>query len=491
MYRKTITSIICLLLLCMLCLSSCGIITVNSKDPQNTTASTEVETHPDEETDPPETVESAMPPVNIPEPEDWEIRFNEASTMLNNQINLSFEEKILLIIDSTGTFSDPLVQNNIYSEAVYERYSLLEEKYGMKVSVASAERESVYDEYIKTVNSGNTYCDMLSVPIRDTAKFIQSGYIQNLRSLPFFKASDEYSIPSFDISRAAYDDVWFSIGYATLSPDDLGCIYFNRTIAGKSDLDLYSIVENGEFTIEKYLEILTITGGSVVCREEINLCLTSIELANVSFFETGYGKEISLSSDVFTHTVSYVTDFLSVLNKSLVNIPEGKNSLEIFAEGNALFRLGTLAEIEEIAKQKLFFGVLPMPKADVESEYQTPVSDMTAALMITTNTAQTEMCSVTVNALNAVSYKWLLDSAGLHYVNYYVPDIGSSKMIRTIIENPVLDFSASARYLTSWYDVLIYEPMKNKLENPDTDIEKLYTAANLRSFKSELNKYYK
>lgn len=491
MYRKIITGTLCILLLSMLCLSSCGIIIINSKDPQGTSSSSVTTASPDTETDPPETVENAAPPTEIPEPKDWEIRKDEAEKMLNRQVTISFDDKILLIIDSTGTFSDPLIQNNVYSEAVYARYEMLKEKYGMSVSVAAAEREKVYEEYINTMNSGNTYCDMLSVPLRDTARFIQSGCIQNLRSLPFFKASGEYSIPSFEASRAAYDDVWFSVGYATLSPDDLGCVYFNRTAAAEADLDLYSIVGHGEFTIEKYLEILTLTGGSVVCKEEADLYLTSIELAGESFFEAGYGKELSFSTSVFTNTFSAVTDFLSVLHKNTVSVPEGKTSTEIFANGDVLFRIGTLGEIEEISKQKIFFGVLPMPKADVESEHKTPVSDMTAALMITLNTAQTEMCSVTVSALNAASYKWLLDSAGLHYVNYYIPDIGSADMIRIITENPVLDFSASARHLTPWYDIMIHEPMKKKLEKPDTDFSDLFTAANLRSLKSELNKYYR
>lgn len=491
MNRNYTKSLICLLVLCAITLSSCGIITLNTNDTQITTAPPETSGTPDTETDPPETVESAEPPAVIPEPEKWDIHYDEANKMLNDRISLSFADKILYIVDSTGTLSDPLVQNNLYSEAVYERYSMLEEKYGMKITVAAADNSTVYDEYIKTVKSGNTFCDILSVPIRDTAKFIQSGYIQNIRSLPFFKASEEHYIPSFEISRSAYDDIWFSVGYSTLAPSDLGCLYFNRTLASNAELDLYTIVENGEFTIEKYLEILTLTSGSSVWKEELDPYLTSLELADARFFETGYGKEISLSSTVFTNTLSAVTDVLSVLQKGSTAVPEGKTSADVFAEGNTLFRFGTLGEIEKISELKMFFGVLPMPKTDVESEYKTPVNDTCAALMITSNTAQTEMCSVTLGSLSAASYKWLLDSAGLHYVNYYVPDIKSADMIRIIIENPVLDFSASARHLTPWYDVMIHEPIAKRIEAPETDFSKLFTAANLRSLKSELNKYYK
>lgn len=491
MNRKYIKSLLCLLTVCMLLLSSCGIITVNTKEPQKTTSAPETTKAPETETDPPETVESAAPPAIIPEPEKWEIRYNEAAEMLKDQTDLPFDEKILFIVDSAGTFSAPLIQNNIYSEATYERYQMLEEKYGMTVSVAPAERELLYDDYIKTIKGGNTFSDLLSVPLRDTAKFIQSGYIQNLRSLPFFKAKGDFSIPSFEASRAAYDDVWFSVGYATLSPSDLGCLYFNRTIASNAELDLYSTVENGEFTIEKYLEILTLTNGSAVWKEGSDVYLTALELSDEKFFETGYGKEISLSSTVFSNAMSSVTDILSVLTKSNIQTSDEKTASALFEEGNVLFRFGTLDEITSISELKMFFGVLPMPKTDVEAEYKTPVSDMTAALMITSNTAQPEMCSITVSAINAASYKWLLDSVGLHYANYHIPDIKSARMIRIITENPVLDFSASARHLTPWYDVMIHEPMKKKLDDPTTDLSALFTAANLRSLKSELNKYYK
>ena len=96
MYRKKLTGILCLLLTCML-VSSCGIITVNTKDPTLTTDADVTTSAPDTETDPPETVESAEPPVAIPEPKDWEIRREEAERLLDGQIDISFNDKILLI----------------------------------------------------------------------------------------------------------------------------------------------------------------------------------------------------------------------------------------------------------------------------------------------------------------------------------------------------------------------------------------------------------
>ena len=66
MNRNYTKSLICLLVLCAITLSSCGIITLNTNDTQITTAPPETSGTPDTETDPPETVESAEPPAVIP-----------------------------------------------------------------------------------------------------------------------------------------------------------------------------------------------------------------------------------------------------------------------------------------------------------------------------------------------------------------------------------------------------------------------------------------
>ena len=78
MLRKIYTCLLCLLILLTLCLSSCGIITVNTKNPQSTESDTVITDAPDTETDPPQNVESAAPPVKIPEPSEWEIRSDKA-----------------------------------------------------------------------------------------------------------------------------------------------------------------------------------------------------------------------------------------------------------------------------------------------------------------------------------------------------------------------------------------------------------------------------
>lgn len=488
---KVIAILTALSIISAMLLSSCGIITINSKDPQNTKTPTVTETDPPTtESDPPLPSESAPPPTDIPDPEKWEIHDAEAIELLERQTKISFEGKTLYIIDAVGTFSDPLIENNIYSEAKYERNRMLEEMYGYEITVSSTERESLFDEFKNTVAGGNTFCDLLSVPLADTGRYITAGLVLNMRSLPFFEASGDYSIPSFDISRIAGNDAYFSIGYATLDPNDLGCIYFNREFANEASLELYDEVDYGEFTIERYHEILKATGGMTVASTDIDLELTAIQLSPVKFFESGYQKTLSFSVDKFNEAAASAAKYLSAFTENKAALDKDITEIEAFESGKAVFRYGTLGDIEKMSERKLLFGILPMPKADISANYVTPVSLNTAALMITSNTEKSEMCSISVSAINAASYKWLIDSAGLLYASYYIPDIRSLDMIKIINENPVLDFAVSARGITDLYDSTLIEGIRRKSANIEDTLDDLFTSSKLNSLKNALTKYY-
>ncbi len=492
-YMKKATKAIALFLSLLFILSlfsSCGLIIINKNDthetkPRETTAKDRIT-----DTDPPIPGESAGINIEFPEPEKWQIRKDEAEKLLEKQVDVNFSGKSVYIIDSVGTLSSPLIENNTYSEALYERNNMLKEKYGLEITVSRGNSDTMLEEFKAAVNSGNTYCDILSVPLFQTSIFIASGLVQNLRSLPFFEASGEYSIPSFDESRLAGNDTYFSIGYGTLSPDDLGCIYFNRTILEKAGIDIYSEVSDGIFTIDRYYEILSSINSGTLSTDKFGIAIASLELSPTKFFETGYKKTLTMNLDTFKAAATDAGRILNILSTNMLTLSEGETAKGTFEAGKAAFMYGSISEITEMSEKKVLFGVIPMPKYNLDSDYKTPVSHTTTALMIASNTQKTDLSSITVSAIHAASYKWLLDSAGLLYGMYYIPDINSLQMIKLIFENPVLDFAAGGRGLSVMYDPLVIAGIQRKAASLDDTLDDIYSPGSLNALRVDLIKYY-
>lgn len=478
------------ILLMISLLTSCGFISINGGD--ITTPIGTGTLRPDidfDETDPPDSVETQKPPV-IPDPEKWQIRESEADAMLSEIITLDFKGSTLFIVDSTAAFSSPLIENNIYSEAVYARNKKVSDKYGLAITVSSADDSTLFEEFKSTVSSGNTFSDILSVPINKTGIYIQSGLLKNLRTLAFFDRAPSYGIPSFNNASAAADDVYFSVGYATLTPSDMAVMYFNREAIASTSADLYSEILSGSFTIERYNEILIESSSSSIMSPSLDASLISLEATGVPFFNTGYGTQISIKASEASEAVSSASRYLSVLlSRGLSDITQ-ENEFSKFENDEAIFRFGVLSDVEKLYDDKVLWGLAPMPKYDSAEGYSTPINSSVACMMVPSNTTKGEMTSIAINALNAASYKWLIDSAALHYATYYLPDIYSVDVIKLICDSPVLDFAAGACSLSEKFTSVLFDTIKAAALDDKLNTATILTSKELSAVMTELKKYY-
>lgn len=476
------------ILILTLALSSCGLITLNNENEETSASTSAITTEFFGETDPPIDVPTQSPPY-IPDPQESNIRETEADNMLSKLLHIDFTGSTLFIVDCTGTFSSPLVENNVYSEALYTRNNKLSDKYGFKITVATAEEETLFEEYKATISSGNTFSDLLSVPLNDTGRFITSGLVKNLRSLAFFDHGADYAIPSFEKTSIAGNDSYFSVGYSTLTPSNMAVTYFNKALLDEQNIDLYGEILSGGFTIERYCEILRETEKATSVSPLLDLELISLEATAGSVITSGYGKAVSISESNAKSAISTSAYYLSSLTMSAKDGVTAENDFSIFEQGDVLFRAGLLSDMDELYDNKILWGIAPMPRHG-DGDYVTPVTNNIAALMVTSNTAKTELCSVALNAINAASYKWLLDSAALHYATYRIPHMNSYDVIKIIIENPILDFTAGASSITDKVNTVIYSAIRTYAADSATDLSKILTSSDLKSITSALKKYY-
>lgn len=485
---KTIsfTVILCILILS---LSSCGLIKINSDTvttPESTHAGT---TAGFDETDPSTELEPQIPPT-FPDPQEWVIRESEADAMLENVIHLDFTGSTLFIADATKAFSHQLVENNVYSEALYERYEKIKSRYGFNITVISVDNSTLFEEYKSTLASGNTYSDLLSVPIRDTGRYITSGLIKNMRTLAFFDTKPAHAAPYFSSVNSAGNDIYFSVGYSSVTPEDIAVTYFNKTLLADAGIDLYNEILCGEFTIERYNEIIRTCELNSMISPSLDADLIALEMSGCSFFATGYGTTISINETVACSTLTQASSYLSSLLYGGLSDINTDNDLSVFERGDAAFRFGILSDIEEIYDDKVMWGIAPMPKYLEADSYVTPINNSAACLMVPSNTTKAEMTSIAISALNAASYKWLLDCATFHYAAYFLPDLSAIEVIKSLTDNIRFNFAAGAVSLSSSFKSVLFDSMRLYAIDPSTDLSQILTSKNLKAITTELKKYY-
>lgn len=492
MYKnKSVLLLVLLLTVVLPLISSCGMIVLNTPSTAETATIPETTPiSPDTETDPPDLPPPADP-FPIPDPQVWEIHKEGAESFLKNQVTLDFSSSSLFIVDSTGLLSAPLTENNDYSEALYDRNRMVCEKYGMQIKAYYADPATLFNDFKSTLASGQTFCDILSIPLSETGKYIASGLLMNQKTLPFFESNGAYIPDSFKESSAAAQSAYFSIGYASLSPSDMTSLYFNRTILSNADIDLYELVRNGSFTVDKYLEIAATISASTLISESLKPELIALEWSESSFFTSGYGKAVSFNASTVKATAAAAGKNFAAMLFGNAALTEDTSAVSEFGKGESAFLFETLGMMESLSEERILWGILPMPKSSESAEHVTPVSDSMAAFVIPHNNTKTELTSASLNALHAASHRWLLESAGLFYAKYYIPDISSCDMIRIIIQNPVIDFSASAQTLSEKYDAVLFEAIRKAAADPKADLSSILTTTALNSIRSDLRKYYK
>lgn len=146
---------------------------------------------------------------------------------------------------------------DLINDAVYIRNTAIEDKYNIKIvnPLVNSSDEMVSVPQTAVLAGDATY-DAFQVDIERTSKLIVAGILLNLNLLPHLDFSqdwwDENIISDMSIAGKNY----YATGSICLNDDKASwCILFNKKLAADFDLpNLYEIVLNGDWTIDKFYE---------------------------------------------------------------------------------------------------------------------------------------------------------------------------------------------------------------------------------------------
>ena len=380
-----------------------------------------------------------------------------------------YEFRIVISDNKDDTIWVESQTGDVIDDAVFERNAAVEDRFNCKIGIAA--NGPYYDLsplIVKSVTAGDDAYDLLSYHVVQLGLLSISDYFLNW-----------YEIPNVDFSKpwwsdSTVEDLTYN-GVCVTAIGDLAlsalsaayCVFYNKKLGQDYDFpDLYEVVNNGQWTIDKIVELTKdiyqdLNGNGTVDTQEdlfgylsdaksnLNAYLWSFD--NPVFSKNGDVMEYTYKTEKVSQIVTKLCDVFSLydgikFDATYVNL-EGQTAhaygRDMFAQGRAVLTNGyismSLTHFRELEDE---FGILPYPKWDEAQEDYITMSDGHHEAMAVPRTVQNlEAVGTITEALCAESYKTVVPA-------YYdvalkvksTRDEQSIAMMDRIVDARVFDF---------------------------------------------------
>lgn len=384
-------------------------------------------------------------------PEDMNLEGREIRLVTNDQKSFESVEEAIDVVDT----------------AVYNRNIKIEERLNYKLVPNIDINWGVAADLLKkSVTAGSDDFDLYGGYSYWSIALATDGYMRNLTNMEYLDFSQPYWGKKFIDAMSYKDYIYWATGdivlnytngiYATFVNHDRFKSYF-------PDTDLYQLVLDGKWTLEKLTEFSTkaysdLNGDSKVDKDDFLGFIYTTEddidgmamAAGVTFtsFDAEGVPYITITNtglDRATRFTELLTGLCQATGSFQATSDDCKTMFEMFGNLHAMFVVGRLAHGSTYLRDmQEDYAIIPAPKLDESQEnYLTTLHDGTTILGIpkTVNDEVSGYVTAVMEALAAESYKSLtpvyLDVA---LKNKYTRDEKSAEMIDLIRKNIVSDF---------------------------------------------------
>lgn len=291
------------------------------------------------------------------------------------------------------------LSSELIQEAVFERNALVEQKFGVTIKEIRTTGNGEMVNLIRSnASAGTDLYDVVMPWMPDAASLALEGLFYNL--------AEDTSVVDFSGPWWAQDaketmsignNLYFVTGDMNLlCYECTHCIVFNRDVVDELHLeDPYQLVYDGEWTIDKLLEISRTVSvdqdnGTLDSYDDRWGFLINHNYVTSMFIGAGYSLSGKDENDLPIVTVKGAgqteafNKIFDLCNDPAVGYIEGfigkypqiwDSTTEAVATGHCLFRAATIGNIQAMAEFECNFGVLPAPKLDKDQEdYRVNVS---------------------------------------------------------------------------------------------------------------------
>ena len=323
---------------------------------------------------------------------------------------------------------------DIIGQAKYKQFLNTAERLGVDFEFYNANPFEVASTWVYTaVNSWSDDYDVVFTVDTNTRTMAEMGFFKTVSELPYINLDNPWwSKDYIEAVSLDPDDPYLLFGDITYNQavERISCVFFNKRlleeIHGMKDTDIYDLVLDGKWTIDKFLELAKgvyvdngdgirngqdtygyITGGN----DALNQLVYSSGLEFTGRDESGF-PTLQLNNE---RSIGITEKLLSLLkdvsyydaskdNAEGVNFPYARK----FAEGRGLFLVQRFFSSNINKDMEDDFGMVPMPKYDEDIEgYRSIVTTYVQWGAVPVTVERNEMVSAVLESLAYEGYKHL------------------------------------------------------------------------------------
>lgn len=343
--------------------------------------------------------------------------------------DLRFDGETFTFLGRTGNSAELYIEEptgDIINDSVHARNLRVEDRLGVEIELierpGSWNDRTAYTAIITNAIMSNTE-EFQAVAAygyyAPSAALLECYY--NLANLPNTNFEKPWWRQNYIEAATARNQFYTVIGDLNLtSIKRTLAMFFNKRVAEQYGVtDLYDMVLNGTWTMDKLMEITKDTAtdingngtldnadfyglisdyGSVAC----DGWLPAFHLSTITLNNEGE-PVVTMDVDITTQAISKVQQLL--FNNNGVKMPEDGVPSKFMA-GEAIFMIDGLDAGNSLREMEDDYGVIPLPKFDEKQEkYGTTAQDSYNAMSIMRNISKPEMVGAVFELLNAESWK--------------------------------------------------------------------------------------
>lgn len=352
------------------------------------------------------------------------------------------------------------------NDAIYERNTAIEEKYGIELVVVAQGNWSNYaNETLPAVRasimaSTGSY-DLIAGYSTPISNMVTEGLLYDLNELEHLDFDKPWWWQNFREASVIGDANYYGLGALSLSAIySMSCVFFNPSMLEQTNpgTDLYQLVLDGKWTWDKMTELASnanddLDGNSVM---DVSDRFGMVIMSNgnpVNQYMVGTGEMLSSRKTDGTPELNVNKENMSTAIDNLIKLFHQNEACfvgaqndvrKMFIDGKALFHSEWLYYAQtQIAGQVEKYGLVPTPKQnEAQEDYSTWIQSGMHIYCIPVDVKDVERASILTEAFAAESYKSLLPQYYEVVLKArYFKDEASSQMMDIMYDSVSFDFA--------------------------------------------------
>lgn len=350
----------------------------------------------------------------------------------------------------------------VVNDAVYMRNAVTEERLNVKLGFISepgigGNTNTFFNKIRSAVGAGDNAYDIVAGYVYFVTALATEELFVNLPDVPYLDFEQPWWTQDMVREMNIGGHLFFMTGDLSLTMTQMmQCIFFNKKLAEDRNAgDLYSVVLDGEWTIDKFQEIAAdvysdLNGDGTAGTDDL-YGYTVSDGNHIDAFAVGFdqlvtardGDGLPVMALDTEKSVMLVSRLYSLLYETQgVLAYKNQDNQAVFTSDRALFASGDLRWYTALRVMESDFGIIPFPKWEAEQEkYQTLVQDAYSLFSIPVTCPDPGLPGAVCEAMAAQSYRTLTPTFyEIALKNKYTRDSESSLTLDLIRNGCMFNF---------------------------------------------------